>query len=137
MKVVYHPRYIEVYSSDPAAAPGRIEAIYRELKGRFDFVEPEPAAEADLRLAHTQEHIDSIIRRDSHLYEVAILAAGGAIKAAELAMSGQPTFALIRPPGHHASSDSGWGFCFFNNIQPFAPFFFRSGSHLPKIHSFS
>jgi acetoin utilization deacetylase AcuC-like enzyme len=23
---------------------------------------------------------------------------------------------LIRPPGHHASSDHCWGFCFFNNI---------------------
>jgi len=25
-------------------------------------------------------------------------------------------FALCRPPGHHASSDSCWGFCYFNNI---------------------
>jgi acetoin utilization deacetylase AcuC-like enzyme len=25
-------------------------------------------------------------------------------------------FALIRPPGHHASANSSWGFCFFNNM---------------------
>ncbi|MCP3891065.1 MAG: histone deacetylase family protein, partial [Desulfobulbaceae bacterium] len=29
---------------------------------------------------------------------------------------GNPSFALIRPPGHHASSDSCWGFCYFNNM---------------------
>jgi acetoin utilization deacetylase AcuC-like enzyme len=28
----------------------------------------------------------------------------------------EPSFALIRPPGHHASADSCWGFCFFNNM---------------------
>jgi acetoin utilization deacetylase AcuC-like enzyme len=24
--------------------------------------------------------------------------------------------ALVRPPGHHASADSAWGFCHFNNM---------------------
>jgi acetoin utilization deacetylase AcuC-like enzyme len=47
---------------------------------------------------------------------MALLAAGGAIKAAEIAMSGEAAFALIRPPGHHAGADSCWGFCFFNNM---------------------
>ena len=23
---------------------------------------------------------------------------------------------VIRPPGHHASADSAWGFCYFNNM---------------------
>jgi len=32
MKVVYHPRYQEVYAGDPAAAPGRMESILKELK---------------------------------------------------------------------------------------------------------
>jgi acetoin utilization deacetylase AcuC-like enzyme len=47
---------------------------------------------------------------------VGILAAGGAILAAEMAFEGQPAFGLIRPPGHHASPHSCWGFCYFNNI---------------------
>ncbi len=115
MKVVYHPRYLEAYASNPAALPGRIEAILQELQGLFDFSEPESATEADLRLVHSRWHVDSV-KRDSRLYEVAILAVGGAIEAAELAVTGEPAFALIRPPGHHASSDSYWGFCFFNNI---------------------
>jgi acetoin utilization deacetylase AcuC-like enzyme len=50
------------------------------------------------------------------MYEHALLAVGGAIKASELALKEEPAFGAIRPPGHHASSDGCWGFCFFNNI---------------------
>ena len=115
MKVVYHEKYRTVYSSDPASAPGRIESIYSELQGHFEFVKPKPASEEDLRLVHEDTHIN-YIKRHELLYEVAILAAGGAIKASELAMQGEPAFGLIRPPGHHASRNSCWGFCFLNNI---------------------
>jgi len=115
MKIVYHPRYTEVYASDPAASPGRIEAILKELEGKYDFVEPQAASEEDLKRVHTQYHIESI-KRDKHLYEVACLAAGGAIKAARIAIDSEASFGLIRPPGHHASPDHCWGFCYFNNI---------------------
>ncbi len=115
MKVVYHEKYTAVYSSDPAAAPGRIESIYNELCGLFRFVEPKPASEEDLELVHWRGHIDSV-RKHELVYEVARLAVGGAINAAELAMEGEPAFGLIRPPGHHASRDHSWGFCYFNNI---------------------
>lgn len=115
LKVVYHEMYNIVYASDPAAKAGRIETIYDVIAPHFEFVEPEPATEKDILRAHTPRHIDSI-KANGRLYEVAALAAGGAIKAAELAYDGAPAFGLIRPPGHHASSDSCWGFCFFNNM---------------------
>ncbi|MBM3118255.1 MAG: histone deacetylase family protein [Chloroflexi bacterium] len=115
MKIIYHPRYTEVYASDPAASGGRMEAILKELEGKYDFVEPDVVSEDDLKRVHSQYHIESI-RRDRHLYDIACLAAGGAIKAAQMAMEGEVSFGLIRPPGHHASRDHCWGFCFFNNI---------------------
>jgi acetoin utilization deacetylase AcuC-like enzyme len=114
MKVVYHPRYTEVYESDPAAAPGRMEAIVKELGG-FEFVEPPAAGLDDIRLCHTAQHI-GYVQRYGYVFEAAALAAGGAVLAAEIAMKGEPAFGLIRPPGHHASADSCWGFCFFNNM---------------------
>jgi acetoin utilization deacetylase AcuC-like enzyme len=114
MKVVYHPRYTEVYESDPAAEPGRMEAIAKELGG-FDFVEPKTAALYDIRLCHTAFHI-SYVQRYGDVFEMAALAAGGGILAADIAMKGEPAFGLIRPPGHNASPDSCWGFCFFNNM---------------------
>ena len=48
-------------------------------------------------------------------FDIAALAAGGAIKAAQIALA-EPCFAVIRPPGHHASAGSAWGFCYFNNM---------------------
>jgi len=107
----------DVYSSEPAADPGRIAAILEELQGVPDliFTEPEPASEEDLRSVHTQGHIDSV-KLDPQVYEAACLAAGGAILASEMAMAGEVSFGLIRPPGHHASPDSSLGDCYFNNI---------------------
>jgi len=106
---------VEIYSSDPASAPGRIESILDELKANFEFVEPEQANEQELVLVHNLNHVDHV-KAHPPTYEIALLAAGGAIKAAELAMQDKPAFALIRPPGHHASRNSSWGFCYFNNV---------------------
>jgi acetoin utilization deacetylase AcuC-like enzyme len=115
MKVIFHPRFYEVYTSDPAAAPGRMEPMVKALEKEFEFVEPEPASEMDLERVHGKNHIQSV-KREPLVYEIGLLAAGGAILAAEMAFEGQPAFALIRPPGHHASPHSCWGFCYFNNI---------------------
>jgi len=112
---VYHERYRAVYSSDPAAQQGRIESIYNELQGQFEFVKPEPANEEDLLLVHSKGHVE-YVRAHQIAYEIALLAVGGAIKASEIALKGEPAFGLIRPPGHHASPSSSWGFCYFNNI---------------------
>ena len=113
MKIVFHPKFYTVYTSDPAAESGRMEAIIEEL-GDFEFVEPEPATKEDVLLVHTPEHYE-YVKSEPEVYEVAILAVGGAIKASEIAFT-EPVFAAIRPPGHHASPDSSWGFCYFNNV---------------------
>ena len=115
MKIVFHERYREVYSADPAATQGRLDRAYEVLKPEYEFVEPDYASEQDIQLMHTDAHIDRI-KQKKQLFELSLLAAGGAIKASELALAKEPAFGLIRPPGHHASKNSCWGFCWFNNI---------------------
>jgi acetoin utilization deacetylase AcuC-like enzyme len=115
MKVVYHRKYEVVYDSDPAAEAGRMEAIFKETSTHFEMVEPAPATVDDVRLGHTEAHI-RYVQGLAPVYETALLAVGGAIKASELAIAGEPAFGVIRPPGHHASRNHCWGFCFFNNV---------------------
>jgi acetoin utilization deacetylase AcuC-like enzyme len=83
-------------------------------KADCEFEQPLQALFQDIHKVHSQEHIQMI--RSNGLYDAAALAAGGAIKAAELAMEGEPAFALIRPPGHHAAANRAWGMCYFNNM---------------------
>jgi acetoin utilization deacetylase AcuC-like enzyme len=113
MKVFFHEEFYQVYSSDPAASPGRMEAIVEVIGGLVEFVTARPASESDIARAHTGPHMERV--REQGVYEVAALAAGGAIQTATLALE-EPCFGLVRPPGHHASSGSAWGFCYFNNM---------------------
>jgi acetoin utilization deacetylase AcuC-like enzyme len=119
MKIVFHEKYYNSeYAWDPAAAVGRLEGIMKVISENKEYkiITPNPATEDDILKAHTKRHLQNI-KSNSLLYELASLAAGGAIMAAEEGFKGNPTFAVIRPPGHHASADSCWGFCYFNNIS--------------------
>jgi acetoin utilization deacetylase AcuC-like enzyme len=113
MKVVFHGDFRLPYTSDPAAEAGRIEAIERAIRDRVTWVTAIPATEEEIAAVHTRAHMDRVRREGIH--DIAALAAGGAIQAAMVGLA-EPCFALIRPPGHHASAASSWGFCYFNNM---------------------
>ena len=113
MKILFHNDFHQVYTSDPAAAAGRMQSIVNVLSEDYEFLEPTPANEEDITAIHTLPHIDYV--RRIGLYNISSLAAGGAIQAAFIGLK-EPCFALIRPPGHHASADRSWGFCYFNNM---------------------
>ncbi|MGK2932776.1 MAG: histone deacetylase family protein [Solirubrobacterales bacterium] len=100
---------------------------------RFEIVEPRAAGIEDVRRAHTADHVDLVraaaasgpgwIDGDTPVspasFEVALKAAGAAISAVD-AVTGpgdgpDSLFAMIRPPGHHATPDRAMGFCLFNN----------------------
>jgi acetoin utilization deacetylase AcuC-like enzyme len=115
MKIIYSTKYEDYYPTNPVENPDRVRIPAMELKeAGYEFVEPTAASDDDVARVHGREHIERVKQRG--LYGVATLAAGGAITAAELSLKGEQTFALIRPPGHHASANRAWGLCFFNNM---------------------
>ena len=139
--IVYSPKYL-CHKTGPRhpETSSRLRAIMRELNKtgileneRCALVEPEAASINSLQLVHDNEYIqrirkfcgcggglldkeDTVVSGES--YEVARLAAGGTIKAADLVMKGnyRNGFAFVRPPGHHAGPNYPMGFCVFNNI---------------------
>lgn len=113
MKVIFHDAFYQLYAADPAAASGRMEAVVDVIMPHVEIISAEKAKEEDISAVHTADHIEYV--RNRGLYEISALAAGGAIQAATIGMQ-EPAFGLIRPPGHHASANSSWGFCYFNNM---------------------
>lgn len=113
MKVIFHEDFYHVYTWDPAAAAGRLEAIVETIDPYVEFIPAEPALRQHIAAIHTGMHIQQV--ESQGLYDIAALAAGGAMQAAQTGLS-EPCFGLIRPPGHHASAASAWGFCYFNNM---------------------
>lgn len=113
MKVVFHDDFYQVYTSDPAAEQGRMEAVIEVVGPYAQFITAQSASDSDIKAVHTPTQIEYVT---SHgLHPLATLAAGAAIQAATIGLE-QPCFALVRPPGHHASANSSWGFCYYNNM---------------------
>jgi acetoin utilization deacetylase AcuC-like enzyme len=106
-----------------------------EVSGLLDHlvpIKPRYATEDELARAHTREHIARIKAMSAESggdasvltpfgrgsFEIAQLAAGGAMAALDAVVRGdvRNAYALVRPPGHHATSNTGMGFCLFANV---------------------
>ncbi|MGD8995532.1 MAG: hypothetical protein PVH34_09980, partial [Syntrophobacterales bacterium] len=114
--LVYHQDYLTSYYTSTVECPARVKAIHAKLSTRFPMVEAQAARREDILRVHTAALVERVESESRETYETALLAAGGAIRASDEAIRGIPTFALIRPPGHHAGPNRYWGYCFFNNI---------------------
>ncbi len=149
--VIFSPIY---YQHNPGRrhpeSAERLRAIVRDLKGfrsahpeKVQFTEPAKAQHVDVQLVHSASYIrtvedacrsggsildaegDTVVTYAS--CEVALHAVGGTLKAVDLVMEGtcRNSFALVRPPGHHAGRDYARGFCIFNNVALAAEYLLR------------
>lgn len=81
----------------------------------------EPAYVASIYEASPDEELiwlDGDTAMGRHTLQAALRAAGAAVMAVDLVMSGKASkvFCGVRPPGHHAERGRAMGFCYFNNV---------------------
>ncbi|RNF01212.1 putative histone deacetylase [Trypanosoma rangeli] len=144
--VVYDEVMLQHESTDPTdyERPGRLKRTLDHLRavGLLQCCRRLPrhmARTKELRLVHSTAHIDSVdqlefaallrnpesscsvgqdLYANANTSKAARTAAGCVIAAALSVVRGEVSnaFALVRPPGHHASANNASGFCFFNNV---------------------
>jgi len=134
---LYSPVFLEHAEEGHPESPERLRTIMRVLSEtgvlpRLTALEPMPVTDAQLAAVHAPEHIarvKNLIARggghfDADTYanprslDAARLAAGALVRAVDAVMAGEVdnVFALVRPPGHHATRSRAMGFCLFNNV---------------------
>jgi acetoin utilization deacetylase AcuC-like enzyme len=116
--------------------PDRVEAIYRALNAKgwwekYPKIAPVSLPLEFLENIHTRAYLELLhdaCQHAAHLdldtyttpasWQLALNAAGGGVAVASAVWRGAARrgFALTRPPGHHATTDQGMGFCLINNI---------------------
>lgn len=135
--LVYDKIFLEHDTGEHVENSGRLEMVVAHfertgLLPELTLIKPHPATLEQIALVHSRQYIsfvqemvksgggwldaDTVV--SSGTYQAACFAAGGVIAATEAVMRGDVTsaFALVRPPGHHATPEQGMGFCIFNNI---------------------
>jgi len=132
MKVVFHNDFLQqTQGYGHPESPERLEAIMSYMESREilpEMITPEPAELTDVQAIHTPEYLEylknfgtGMLDGDTsmfpHTYNMAMLSAGGGLAAVKyMHEHNEPGFALLRPPGHHATNTTGMGFCYINNI---------------------
>jgi len=151
--LVYHPDYLKHDLKIHPENAGRLREIIKilekkRLMEKLRSISPRRATVEELEYVHRSAYIHKVAslcregkrRLDADTYispfsfQVALLAVGGLLSAADAVIQGKvkSALALIRPPGHHAGPGKGMGFCLFNNVAVAARYV-QERYHLKRV----
>ncbi len=129
MTIVYDPRCSEYHQPGHPEKPNRVlrtaDLLRLQHSLLLDWADPVLIEDSLLLRGHSEGHLrrvgevgdfDADTPWHSGIEGHARRGVGGAVRAMELALSGQPAFSLMRPPGHHAERDRAMGFCYYSSI---------------------
>jgi acetoin utilization deacetylase AcuC-like enzyme len=125
VKIIFSKKCLEYSQPGHPESPERVRAIYEYLKDKFEFVPPGRIEEEDILLVHSETLLESVktgrfYDADSpnypDIFRFAMLSAAGAVTGCDIALNGDLSLSLLRPPGHHAGRSFLGGFCYFNNV---------------------
>ncbi|MBV9998433.1 MAG: histone deacetylase [Verrucomicrobia bacterium] len=148
LSLIYDPACAGYESPCHPESPIRVLATAAYLEDQRPdaaWVQPGIASEADLLRVHTPEHLRRLQQPrdfdgDTPYYEGiethARRAAGGALAAVNEALQGRAAFSLLRPPGHHATTDRAMGFCYLNSVAIAARYALEQGCARVAIWDF-
>ena len=135
--ILFHdPRCVDYGTPGHPERPERVSRTAAHLKAShpgWSWPAPsEPVTDDVLLLAHTPAHLARLALPGDFdpdtawfpgIAEHARRSVAAALSAARHASAGRtPAFALMRPPGHHATAGRAMGFCYLNQIAVAALF---------------